>query len=241
MKGWLDKYPDGGEVNLNLPKHETPDTYKYGWSNVNADEGNFMMGAGAGNDKFGVNFMGMTPLSSEARKHWPGMLSGNVNYNVNDRLNLSVGTEYSKDSIPGVNLGLKYKFPDGGPIEVPYTNKGEYEQAQQMYSDSLLVNQMRAGEIPFARPDYLGAMDRLIEVNNEYPKGESPKTIPVYVPPAAKARPEAKLEPEVTQGIPTYYTDVEGNRKFVGYNIFRQGGPLSKLSNFTYNNWLDKL
>lgn len=239
MKGWLEKYTDGGDIDLNISEDVSPQPYKYLRGQLDPFGKSYSMSGGYGNDKGSIHASGFLGMPQDGYTPWN--LGLNADYNVNNRLNLFGGANINNN--PSYNVGLKYKFPDGGPIEVPYTNKEEYEQAQQMYSDSLLVNQMRGGRITFSRPDYLGAMDRLVEANSQYPEGQSPKTIPVYMPPDLKPISEAKPEPEpeVPQGIPTYYTDTEGNRKFIGYNTFRQGGALSKLANSTYNNWLDKL
>lgn len=129
MKKWLDKYEDGGKINLNIPEYKSPNFYNYKWSQVAPGEGNFMAGAGAGNKKGGVDLFGITPISKNTRQYWPGMFSGKVNYNVNDRLNISGGAQFEKDKVTP-EIGLKYKFKEGGPVEV--VKPGDFSPARSV-------------------------------------------------------------------------------------------------------------
>jgi hypothetical protein len=207
-----------------------------------------MAGAGAGNKKGGVDLFGITPISKNTRQYWPGMFSGKVNYNVNDRLNISGGAQFEKDKVTP-EIGLKYKFQDGGttpefePTLKLFTDKAKYDKAFQMYSDSLLLNQeMFDGESAAGGAAY----DRLTAANKEKPGEDAdglsvsrfpdPRMKPVFkevykdVKPVEtkEVTPPAPVisEPADPKAIPVYTTK-NGLRSLTGYNI--DGNFVDKL------------
>ena len=212
MKKWLDKYEDGGKIDLNIPEYKAPNFYNYKWSQISPEEGNFMAGAGVGNKTGGIDLFGLTPISKDSRQYWPGMFSGKINYNINDKLNISGGAQFEKDRITP-EVGFKYKFQDGGttsdfePTLKLFTDKAAYDKAMQMYSDSLLLNQeMFEGESEAGGAAY----DRLTAANKEKP-GEDAEELGMSRFPEPRMKPVFKevykdVEPkEITK----VYTDKE--------------------------------
>lgn len=113
-------------IDLKIPKYTKDPNYKYGFSNFEPKEGNFMAGAGFGNSKIGMGAMAMAPIEAEKRKYFKGLAGADINYNVNPNLNLKLGMN---DAIgggfkPSFNAGVKYKFQDGGAMQ------GQHPQAQ---------------------------------------------------------------------------------------------------------------
>lgn len=106
------------ELDLHLPHKDHKDhsgIEAHGDVHVNPEH--IMGHASIGTDKVNIDFLGSTPTSAEERKHHLGHIASNLNYKVNDNFSLSGGLNLEPHKKPQVNVGLKYKFDEGGEFD----------------------------------------------------------------------------------------------------------------------------
>jgi len=123
------------EFDLQLPHKEHKDhkgIEAHGDVHINPEH--IMGHASIGTDKVNIDFLGSTPTSAQERKYHLGNIASNLNYKVNDNLSLSGGLNLEPHKKPQVNVGLKYKFNEGGEFD-----KEEYGWQYKKEGDKYLT------------------------------------------------------------------------------------------------------
>lgn len=133
-----------------------PNMYKYGF--LTTDRGNIVGGGGLGFPKSGIELtgLGVVPTSSDERQYFKGFYDAKISKDINKNINLGLGAGAAITGYPGdngfvmdpiqlqPNVSLKYKFEDGGPIELELTP----EEIDEYRKGGYIVEEVNDPSIP---------------------------------------------------------------------------------------------